>query len=67
MDQIICHKYIIKLTRDLRLTQFQLINQEAWKQDDLVDTCEFSFKHQGKTKQCQTEFGLFQRRHHCRR
>jgi hypothetical protein len=49
------------------MTQFQLVSQEAWKQDHQVDRCEFTFKHEGKTKTCQAEFGLFQRRHHCRR
>ncbi|KAI8069840.1 uncharacterized protein B0P05DRAFT_589305 [Gilbertella persicaria] len=62
--KVICHKYAIQLSKDHRLFKFQLIKH--WVKDENVCKCEFSIRLDHKTKSCDTEFGLFQRRHHCR-
>ncbi|KAI7900422.1 uncharacterized protein BX663DRAFT_517500 [Cokeromyces recurvatus] len=65
--EIICHKYIIRLNREKRLTTFQLLEKGKWAKDTSVTKCEFSMKDKNeKTKQCHVKFGLFTRRHHCR-
>ncbi|KAI9487506.1 MAG: hypothetical protein EXX96DRAFT_82081 [Benjaminiella poitrasii] len=65
--EIICHKYIINLNREQRLTKFQLLDEKNWVKDASVTKCEFSMKPEnGKAKHCTVEFGLFNRRHHCR-
>ncbi|KAI8637434.1 hypothetical protein BD408DRAFT_424559 [Parasitella parasitica] len=69
-DQVICHKYIIKLSRQARLTRFQLLDQDEWIQDDDAKMCEFKIQDRHdyikRTKHCDAKFGVFQRRHHCR-
>ncbi|PHZ15170.1 uncharacterized protein RHIMIDRAFT_85293 [Rhizopus microsporus ATCC 52813] len=69
---IICLKYSFTLNRTLRHSpHFRIREQEEWIPD--TDQCEFSFymddeyKNRQVQKRCQVEFGLFQRRHHCRR
>ncbi|CEG74933.1 hypothetical protein RMATCC62417_10060 [Rhizopus microsporus] len=69
---IICLKYSFTLNRTLRHSpHFRIREQEEWISD--TDQCEFSFymddeyKNRQVHKRCQVEFGLFQRRHHCRR
>ncbi|ORE16108.1 hypothetical protein BCV71DRAFT_184085 [Rhizopus microsporus] len=68
---IICLKYSFTLNRTLRHSpHFRIKEQKEWIPD--TDQCEFSFymddeyKNRQVQKRCQVEFGLFQRRHHCR-
>ncbi|KAL7330210.1 hypothetical protein PS15p_205183 [Mucor circinelloides] len=69
-DQVICHKYMIHLTRQSRLAKFQLLSPKDWVQDDHVDKCQFQIQDRHdyikRTKHCSAEFGVFRRRHHCR-
>lgn len=51
------------LTREKRLTLFSLLNNDEWKKDTSVQTCEFHVNGLS----CNVEFNVFHRRHHCRR
>ncbi|CAO3702966.1 unnamed protein product [Rhizopus stolonifer] len=42
-----------------RLDKFVLLSQKQWQKDDQVKSCQF--------KACCNQFGLLQRKHHCRR
>ncbi|KAI8997372.1 hypothetical protein BDB01DRAFT_33805 [Pilobolus umbonatus] len=70
-SEVICHKYVIQLSRDNRLSSFQLMDKKDWISDDTTKQCEFScINDKGpivKTVRCSTEFGVFERKHHCRR
>ncbi|CAO0797132.1 unnamed protein product [Mucor circinelloides] len=61
---------MIHLTRQSRLTKFQLLNPKDWVQDGHADKCQFQIQDRHdyikRTKHCSTEFGVFRRRHHCR-
>ncbi|KAF1802333.1 hypothetical protein FB192DRAFT_1377627 [Mucor lusitanicus] len=73
-DQVICHKYMIHLTRASRLTKFQLLDPSEWVQDEHASKCQFQIQDNStghassikRIKYCHVEFGVFQRRHHCR-
>ncbi|KAL9548686.1 hypothetical protein MBANPS3_005574 [Mucor bainieri] len=69
-DQVICHKYMVHLTRASRLTHFQLLDPAKWVQDEHASKCQFQVQDRHdyikRTKHCDAEFGVFQRRHHCR-
>lgn len=63
-DTVICHKYLIHLTRENRLTAFA--TSKSWDKDEETNRCSFSVRGETHTKYCSVEFGAFHRRHHCR-
>ncbi|KAI7891657.1 uncharacterized protein EV154DRAFT_218861 [Mucor mucedo] len=60
--QLVCHKYLVHLDRQKRLTLFSLLNNDEWKKDTSVKACEFHVNGLN----CNIEFNVFHRRHHCR-
>ncbi|RCH84625.1 hypothetical protein CU097_005498 [Rhizopus azygosporus] len=52
-------QYALDIHHHDRLTKFTLLPSSQWKKDEQVHQCQF--------KPCSTQFGLFERRHHCRR
>ncbi|CAO3630896.1 unnamed protein product [Mucor hiemalis] len=63
-DTVICHKYLIHLTRENRLSTFA--TSKVWDNDDKINRCSFSVRGETHTKYCSVAFGAFHRRHHCR-
>lgn len=59
------HQYVLHLTPEDRKTRFYMIPRAHWVPDQLAPQCQFERDEPGT--RCRIRFGLFQRRHHCRR
>ncbi|KAI8883122.1 hypothetical protein K501DRAFT_250157 [Backusella circina FSU 941] len=64
------HHYVLHLTNKERRTRFALLPKCLWIPDNQTKQCQYQYRTVNSRKrgrQCQTQFTLFQRRHHCRR
>ncbi|KAK4513847.1 uncharacterized protein ATC70_005853 [Mucor velutinosus] len=57
------HHYMLHINRHDRNTLFKLLPKSQWVPDQQSNQCQFKTA----AASCITQFGLFQRRHHCRR
>ncbi|KAI8149422.1 FYVE zinc finger-domain-containing protein [Fennellomyces sp. T-0311] len=55
---LLYHHYLLHIPHDDRSTKFKLMPEDKWIPDDRAAGCQFG--------SCAIQFGLLQRRHHCR-
>ncbi|KAI8333150.1 hypothetical protein BC941DRAFT_435223 [Chlamydoabsidia padenii] len=60
------YRYQLHLTTQDRIKLFVLLPKHQWIPDLFVDQCQHN-EDSPLSKQCTTQFNLFQRKHHCRR
>ncbi|KAG0168764.1 hypothetical protein DFQ28_004313 [Apophysomyces sp. BC1034] len=62
------HRYVLRLLPEDRQRLFVLLPKHHWVRDEQADRCQLKHRREMEEEsRCSTVFGLFERRHHCRR